>query len=373
MRMPGALWMVLGLALLLGAGVALAVTATDPGPPQAVLQRDRPAKAIALGVLGDSNSHSYHDRLAFPPGSGGRGGAQIARTFNWPEVLARLRGSELDPGPWLEWGSANEVSGARRAVGLPVGRVPRKEDYLYNFAVSGAGCDDLTTGRLSQARHLALLMDKEPERWRRAVVVIYIGLADWIPLLELQARDPDAPQLQQTIDRCVARQAEAIAAVRERHPEVRFLIAGLVNEIDDPGQFEHFRSAGESRNVDLALGRFNAALRGLAERTPGAAFFDSHAWFRKHWGSRGPDGLPNAYRTVTIGSFQVSNTVGDEPRNALVADYHAGTVWNALWAQAVVQQLKDGLGLSLTPVTDAELWRYLQPLVAPAGLKAPGS
>ena len=36
---------------------------------------------------------------------------------------------------------------------------------------------------------------------------------------------------------------------------------------------------------------------------------------------------------------QVRNTVGDEPRNAVIADGHAGLVWNVLWAQSLVAHL----------------------------------
>ncbi|AOO82264.1 hypothetical protein [Bosea vaviloviae] len=93
-----------------------------------------PPTTIALAVLGDSSSHSYQDNLSFPPGSADRGGAFRARTFQWTEVLARLRGNELNPGPWVRWGQPGRVAWLRGAIGLHAGRTPRKEDYLYNFA-----------------------------------------------------------------------------------------------------------------------------------------------------------------------------------------------------------------------------------------------
>ena len=368
--------------LSLGAGLGLAVvafalavySAGNGGPPAEALDRSRPANALALAVMGDSDSHSYQDRLAFPPGSDARGGDSRARTFNWVETLARLRASELDPGPWLAWGSGGRMSSVRRIFGLPVGRVPTKEDFLHNFSYSGARCDDLMAGPFRQAPWLAALMQKEPERWRNGIVVIRMGLNDMQSMLDLQASEPDAPRINEAISRCQSRIAEAIAQLRERQPGLKFLIVGMGNEIDDPGQFESYRSAEEVNNTDEAMERFNGALRDLAERTPGAAFFDQDAWFRQRWGSRSADGLPDTYKTVTIGdSFKVTNTAGDDPHNALLNDHHAGTVWNALWAQSIVLRLREAFALPLTPIGDDELWRYVGPLVRPHRLKAPGS
>ena len=99
-------------------------TATQPGPPG----------SVPIAVLGDSISHSYQDGIGFPPGSPDRGGARRAQTFQWTEVLARLRGAELDLGPWVTWGRPGTVAWARELIGLPAGRAPKKQDYLYNFA-----------------------------------------------------------------------------------------------------------------------------------------------------------------------------------------------------------------------------------------------
>jgi len=378
MRAP--LWLRLAVRVvpLLVASAGMAYAAHDAGPPAQVLTQGRPAGAVALAVLGDSDSHAYQDTLSFPPGSGARGGAEHARTFNWPEILARLRGRQLDLGPWLEWGTSGVSASVDMVLGLDAGRVPRKVDYLYNFANSGADCNDLAQGRFRQAPRLAHLMGKEPARWRQGIVVLRIGLNDWQHMLELQSREPEAAPVQAAIERCLRRHIEAIALLRQQQPGLRFLIVGIGNEIDDPGQFEDYRSAAETRNIREALDRYNGAMRALAERTPGAAFFDQDAWFQRLWGARGPDGEPDAYRTVTLGSgaWRVTNSAGDTPDNALLGDHHAGVAWNALWAQALVQRLKEAFGLPLAPVSDAELWRFLQPLVAPAagpGVRARGS
>ncbi|MEJ7687647.1 MAG: hypothetical protein WKG52_11990 [Variovorax sp.] len=131
--------------------------------------------AIPLAVLGDSNSHSYQDQISFPADSKERGGARRPQTFQWTEVLARMRGHELDLGPWVTWGRPGLVARAREWVGLPGGRAPKKQDYRYNFANSGAACKNLMKGRFRQAPRLVALMDEEPERWKRGVVVMRIG------------------------------------------------------------------------------------------------------------------------------------------------------------------------------------------------------
>ena len=95
-------------ALVVGlAGLCLTVLVLRGGDPPA---DNSPRTTIALAVLGDSSSHSYQDSLSFPSGSSGRGGAFRARTFQWIEVLARLRANELNPGPWVEWGRSTASS-----------------------------------------------------------------------------------------------------------------------------------------------------------------------------------------------------------------------------------------------------------------------
>ena len=327
--------------------------ALDAAPPQ----------AIPLAVLGDSNSHSYQDRITFPPGTPERGGARRAQTFQWTEVLARLRGNELDLGPWVDWGRPGVVAWAREMIGLAPDRSPRKEDYLYNFANSGAACKNLMGDRLGQryrqAPRLVALMDRAPARWRRGVVVINIGANDWNGLLDLQARDPDAPRLHAVIDYCVQQIGDAIALIHATHPQTRILLTGLGNEADDPNNFGKYRSHAEMANIEKALADFNEALKKIVARNPRTvAYMDYAAWFAAHWGTRGPNGEPD-YRSVRIGALQVGNTLGDGVENALLSDDHAGTAWNALWAQAVVARLRQAFDLPLTPISDEEVARFV--------------
>lgn len=365
-------WQV-GIAVALCAAVAWALLRWGSGLPREAHQRSVPVKAMPLAILGDSNSHSYQDRLSFPPGSGERGGDNQARTFQWAEILARLRGDEFDMGPWVRWGRSGVVPHLFDLLGLPVGRAPRKEDYLYNFAQSHMGCEQLTQGKFRQAPRLVALMDREPERWRHGVVVIRIGLGDWSEHLAEQARDPKAPVVRQVIDLCTQRIRESMRMIHARHPATRIVVVGASNEVVDPMYLERWQTAAEWGNILIALGDFNAAMRAVVEAEPQTIFFDDEAWVTARSGSRDADGKP-AYRTVTIGgTLQVTNTAGDAPTHAILKDGHAGLVYNALWAQSLVERLREGFGLPLTPISDEELARFVLPLAAASTLRVPGS
>lgn len=54
-----------------------------------------PAKsqAVRFAVLGDSDSHAYHDELSFGRRPEARGGALRHRSWQWTEVLAQDRKS----------------------------------------------------------------------------------------------------------------------------------------------------------------------------------------------------------------------------------------------------------------------------------------
>lgn len=354
------------------AAFVLSVTEPRPAMPSGAASASRTA-AIPFAVLGDSNSHAYQDAIAFPSGSGARGGEFHATTLQWTEVLARLRGDEIDPGPWVEWGRSGIRAQVGTVLGLPLGRVPRKQDHLYNFAVSGAVCSHLTEGTQRQAQRLAALMADDAERWRRGVVVIRIGLNDWAGLMDAQSRTPDAadaPETRDAIARCTDHMAEAIRQVRAVQPEVRIVLVGVANEAADPETFGRWNSRTEIGRIDAALKRFNDGIRGLAEATPRAVFFDDDAWVRDTWGSRDAEGRP-AYRTVAIGAtLRVTNTTGDAPGHAVLADHHSGLVYNTLWTQSFVGRLREGFGLPLTPIGDEEVVRFVEALVAKSPSRA---
>jgi hypothetical protein len=353
------LWLRYALGAMTGlASLGLAIlVAWDSDTPA----DSSPSTTIALAVLGDSSSHSYQDSLSFPPGSADRGGAFHARSFQWIEVLARLRGNELNPGPWIRWGQPSQMAWLRDLIGLHAGRTPRKEDYLYNFANSGATCRNLMGSplhRYPQAPRLVELMDHDAGRWRNGVVVIRIGNNDWSAVIDDQARDPKAPEIRAAAAYCVEQIAAAIRLIHAAHPKTRILLVGTDNEVNDP-TIDKRHSAAAIANIQTAFDDFNAQLRELASSDARVAFFDLGAWFEGLWGRRGLDGTP-AFKTVTIGGkLRVTNTVGDEPTNAELADHHGGLVWNALWAQSLIMRLREAFDLPLTPISDEDVARFV--------------
>ncbi|MBO9648068.1 MAG: SGNH/GDSL hydrolase family protein [Variovorax sp.] len=361
------LFIACAIVVLVVAAVAVALTRSDGAPPGAI-PPPAPPGTIPIAVLGDSNSHSYQDRLTFPPGGYERGGALHDRTFQWTEVLARLRGNELDFGPWMHWGRPWWSAWARNLVGLLPSRTPIKEDYLYNFANSGAACKNLMGDglgfRYPQVPRLLALMKEQPARWQNGVVVIYIGANDWNAYLDVMARDPQAPELRRVIDYCTQQINRSIEAIHAAQPSARILIAGMTNQGDDPVEQGKYRDATSPPNIRKALASANDAFRKIAEADPKrVAFFDSDAWAVERWGIRGPNGEPD-FKSVRLGHLTVTHTQGDEPSNTMLADDHAGLAWNVLWAQSIVARLREAFGLPLTPISDDEAARFVDAVAA---------
>ena len=74
---------------------ALLVACAPEAPPK---EKNVVQALIPLAVMGDSDSHSYQDRIWLPPGDDEPGGPYRAQTFQWTEVLAQLRGTQLGGG-----------------------------------------------------------------------------------------------------------------------------------------------------------------------------------------------------------------------------------------------------------------------------------
>lgn len=310
---------------------------------------------VSLAVLGDSDSHAYHDSIFFPPGSAKRGGRYRPTTWQWTELLQRLRGRQLDQGPWGSHGTRGVVARANRWLGRE-GRSPPKQDYRYNFALSGADCNDLLEGHSQQARALLSLMSQEPARWRNGVVVIRIGVNSFGDAQDLEqlAHDPHAAAVQKKIAGCVRAVQWSVALLRAQHPRVRIVLVGIFNNADWPKYLDRWHDPAQLANIDEGLDVFDRALAEMARTDPDIAFFDDRAWFATRWGSRDAQGLP-IYRDLVLGNLHVRNTAGDGPEHAVLADGHAGSAWNAEWARALIDLMNERFRLAVTPITQAEV------------------
>jgi hypothetical protein len=319
-----------------------------------------------VAVLGDSDSHSYHDSLSHET----RGGQFAATTFNWPEVLARLRADQLDLGDWGIWGPRRAIALAREVLGLQVRR-PRKEDYRHNFSITGAHCGDLLGG-WRQTQRLVAVMDEDPARWQQGIVIVRVGVNSFggEPSLQQMASDRAAREPQAAISQCVRAIQDSIAAVRLRHPQTRFVLVGIFNNAHWAKYLHNWQSPAELANIDAALDVFDNALRTMAANDERIAFLDDRMWFKQHWGGRDENGKPD-YRDVAFGNgTRVHNTSGDDPTNAVLADGHAGTIWSGLWVQNLIDLLNHEFGLGLRPVQEDEILSLLE-TANPAPAAAP--
>ena len=316
-----------------------------------------------MAVLGDSDSHGYHDTVSFPVGGSARGGVHRSTTFQWTEVLARLRSDQLDLGPKQVWGHRRSwVAEMLGWAGLP-SRYPVKDDLLFDMAISGAVCADLMRGPYRQAPRLLALMNREPQRWREGIVVIRIGINDLgdADTLEALARDPRDAAVAARIASCAAHVREAVALIGEKHSGVRFVISGLFNNVHWARNHGRWQSPQALASIAHGLAPFDQQMRGIAAGLKAAAFFDDQRWFDQIWGGRGPQGQP-AYRLVRLGrNLGVSNSDGDNPRHATLADGHAGAVWNALWARALLALINERFATGLRPLADDEIGALLDP------------
>ena len=322
--------------------------------------------SVSLAVVGDSDSHAYHDTVFFPPGSVKRGGDYRPTTWQWTELLQRLRGRQLDQGEWGIHGTRGAVARANRWLGRE-GRSPPKQDYRYNFALSGADCSDLLQGYSQQARALLSLMDQEPARWRNGVVLIRIGINNLGDARDLEqlAHDPQAPAVQEKIAGCVQAIQASVALLRGHHPSVRIVLVGIFNNANWPNYLDRWHDPVQLANIDKGLDVFDHALAGMARADPSIAFFDDRAWFATRWGSRDKQGRP-AYRDLVLGDLRVRNAAGDGPEYAVLADGHAGSAWNAEWARALVDLMNTRFQLAITPISQAEV-------IAELGRKEPSA
>ena len=330
-----------------------------------------PAKPrIPLAVIGDSDSQGFQD--SYPAGLAEmpRGGKYHDTTFQWGEVLARLRGNEVDLGAPVVLGMGGRLARAVEVVGLTGAaeslgfevRAPKKRDNRFNFAYSGNGCADLFGGWSRQVPRLIRLMDAEPVRWRDGVVVLKIGNNDFandIPNIDRLANDPASPEVRRKMDFCLGEIRRAVAAIQQRHPQTRIVLGGTFDNSRWDQYRDHWHSPQMLANISKGLDYFDDALQRMAAADARLAFFSDRRWFDALWGPRDRDGLPN-YRTLVLSpSVRVDNTGGDAPWNATLADGHTGLVWNAKWSQALVDLIDARWGLKITPISDAEVLQFV--------------
>ena len=309
---------------------------------------------IPLAVLGDSDSHAYHDNLRLPLPL--RGGKYRSVTYQWTEILHRLREEQLDFGAWGVWGDRWKVAALKRLFGLG-GRAPKKEDYEYNLAISGALCENLITGTPAQIPPLLQILNQNPAHWDRGLIVVRIGInsLEKPEHLEEYARLGLNPHSRARINAGVHYIAEAVRMIREKHKRVRIVLVGLFEEPNSVPLVKHWQSKEETARIREVLDFFDGRLQGLASSDPNIIFVDDRGWWKEYWGNRDEEGKPH-FRSVSLGGkVAIAHTQGNHPQNMVLEDGHAGTVTNGLFARHMVRRINNAFGLGLSPLLDSEI------------------
>ncbi|MEQ1931827.1 MAG: hypothetical protein ABL957_15020 [Parvularculaceae bacterium] len=306
---------------------------------------EAPGGKLAVAVLGDSDSHAYHDSV----NGVRRGGANNGKTFNWLEVWSALRPAEIDPGPLARAGDHRFVARLKGLVGVPA-RTPAKLDYLYDYAWSGARCASLTADWPEQARLLSTRLKAEPARWADGLVVIRIGVNDFgqAEHLHVWAQSPEAAA--PVVDRCLAVIADAVASIR-KHSSAYVALVGVARDYNTPFADETVVADADVPAVEGALARFDAGLQAIAARHPRIAFIED-AGFEARFGSRAHGRL---VESVSIGGLTLLNAAGDDAVYAHTADGHPGAVASGLFLQFFIARLNEAFGWRLSVPSDEEI------------------
>jgi len=312
---------------------------------------------IPIAVLGDSDSHIYRDTHLQVR----RGGEFHNVTFQWTEILALLRAHEADLGQYGHWGTRGTVSRIRSKLGLD-SRTPRKQDFQYNFAFSGATCNQLAPDSYQhQSSELVKLMDKDPDYWRNGLVIIRIGInnfGQW-PQLEKYAVGKPGTESLQFIDDCLHHITNAVELIRQNHSSVKIALTGIVDNSDLPYQQET-DDIGHS-NINKVLDTFDEGLMELTSDDPNIIFIEDRQWFSKILGRWGSSGYVGERHLSLGGPTAITNTQGDHPKNIVLADRHAGTVFNGLWIRHVLKHINRLFGIGFTPLLDSEIADLVDP------------
>lgn len=309
-------------------------------------------RATPVAVLGDSDSHSYHDAL----NGVARGGTNNAATFNWLEVWTRLRPGDINPGPFVASGERRFAARAMSFLGAPT-RAPRKRDYLYNYAWSGARCASLREEWPEQARWLLARLRSEPARWKDGLVVIRIGINDFgqAEHLKAWARDPAAAAPH--VDACLASIAATVAAIRKAST-VHIALIGVARDYDAPFAGPEVLPDAAVPAVETVLQRFDDGLAAIAVGDARIAFVGDVAWFEVRYGARRDGTLAPSAR---IAGVEVFNLAGNDASRLHTKDGHAGTVASGLFVQYLINDLNGEFGWTWTAPTDEEIIALAQP------------
>jgi hypothetical protein len=277
------------------------------------------AATLHIGVLGDSNSDEYR-------ADDNRGGTYASTTFNWVEILQRLR--DVDVGAW---GSRAE---------------PRRTGYEYNWARSGAKAGDLPAQQVGLAQQV--------RDGKVQYVILHVGANDFHPAStyrDVYDGTVSGAALQQKINSIIASIRSAIDAVETAGAKV------VVTSVPDAGLTPAYQitypDAARRKVVTDAINVINSALSSDAAADANLVYSDLNVFYQQL------SARIDAEVNVVVGGEKIAMlTRGNEPHHVQLDDVsgHPGTVMSALMANGIfLAALSQGFGAVVTPLTDQEM------------------
>jgi len=268
---------------------------------------------IQLGVLGDSGVDSYR-------GTDNRGGDYAAITFGPVDLLVLLRGFDCG-----EWGNYDE---------------PRRTDYAYNWARSGA----TSTTMISGGQHTGLASQVTAGSPR--LCWIRIGSNDFRFSSDNYQNTYNGSlsgeSLQTVIDQCVSNVFIAADTLISASP------LGIVGQLFPRRTAAEAAAAGFSnatyhQRVTDALNEINdGIISGFNNRS--IPYRDQSVWNDIYVYDNG-----NNIGFDVWDERIISDSNGDEPHHALLSDNeHLGTIANGLWVNyMLLEPLNEAYGLNI--------------------------
>lgn len=313
---------------------------------------------IPLAVLGDSDSHSYHD----PLNQTDRGGEFKNVTLQWTDVIQRLRPDSFNMGEKSTWGTRRIIAEVNRFFGLEA-NTPPKFDYRFNYALSGMAGSSLLEAWPWQAKWFAARIRSNESLWQKGVVIIRIGTNDIGQMKHLQAYAQSGltPEVQTRVEMHVRQIADAVKLIRDKNQSVRIVLTGIFDNTvvshDGLPTYTKFQVL-KMRDV---LDEFDNGLRSVTRTSHGIAFMNDRQWFQKYW-PEDPLTLERSENQLFLGgTVGITNTKGDHPKNVILGDNHAGTVMNALWAGELIQLMNHKFGFQVPPIKKDEIADLVDP------------
>jgi hypothetical protein len=277
------------------------------------------ASAQTLGLVGDSGTDEFQAEDQ-------RGGSYGDTTFNWVELLTRLRGVNLGA-----WGSRAE---------------PRRTGYAFDWARSGATACDVVTG--GQASGLQAQIAAGQVAW----VATMFGANDFAlwngTYQDIYSGALSGAALQAKIDgivACSAQVVEAVSGVGAGHA----FIGNIADVGSSPSLQAQFPNAVNRKRVSDAIAAVNVGIAAeVAAR--GMTLLDLNQVSGELLSRLDANG-----NLVVGGELISATTPGDEPHHMLLGDdNHAGTVTNGLIANVFLGPMNVA-GFGVAPFLDEEL------------------